>query len=343
MDLLIGTLFLILVLVVFTLFTYKAPSGMRAMGALANAAIASFLVEAFNKYVGGQVFGIKFLEELGDAAGGLGGVAAAGLTALAIGVSPVYALVIGAACGGMDLLPGFFAGYIVGYMMKYTEKYVPDGIDLIGSIILLAPIARLIATGLTPIVNNTLIKIVDIIQSSTDANPLIMGIVLGGIITVVGTAPLSSMALTALLGLTGAPMAIGAMAAFSSAFMNSTLFHRLKLGDRKSTISVGIEPLSQADIVSANPIPIYVTNFFGGAIAGIIIAWSGMINNATGTATPIAGFLVMFGFNSLTKVIIYGVVMAIIGTIAGFVGSIVFKKYPIIIKRQMLERDVTPN
>ena len=138
-------------------------------------------------------------------------------------------------------------------------------------------------------------------------------------------------------------MAIGAMAAFSSAFMNSTLFHRLKLGDRKSTISVGIEPLSQADIVSANPIPIYVTNFFGGAIAGIIIAWSGMINNATGTATPIAGFLVMFGFNSLTKVIIYGVVMAIIGTIAGFVGSIVFKKYPIIIKRQMLERDVTPN
>ncbi|MDU4914343.1 MAG: PTS sugar transporter subunit IIC, partial [Staphylococcus epidermidis] len=247
--------------------------------------------------------------------------------------------VIGAACGGMDLLPGFFAGYIVGYMMKYTEKYVPDGIDLIGSIILLAPIARLIATGLTPVVNNTLIKIGDIIQSSTDTNPLIMGIVLGGIITVVGTAPLSSMALTALLGLTGAPMAIGAMAAFSSAFMNSALFHRLKLGDRKSTISVGIEPLSQADIVSANPIPIYVTNFFGGAIAGIIIAWSGMINNATGTATPIAGFLVMFGFNSLTKVIIYGVVMAIIGTIAGIVGSIVFKKYPIITKKQMLERD----
>ena len=190
-------------------------------------------------------------------------------------------------------------------------------------------------------VNNTLIKIGDIIQSSTDTNPLIMGIVLGGIITVVGTAPLSSMALTALLGLTGAPMAIGAMAAFSSAFMNSALFHRLKLGDRKSTISVGIEPLSQADIVSANPIPIYVTNFFGGAIAGIIIALSGMINNATGTATPIAGFLVMFGFNSLTKVIIYGVVMAIIGTIAGIVGSIVFKKYPIITKKQMLERDTT--
>ena len=173
---------LVLVLVIFTLFTYKAPSGMRAMGALANAAIATFLVEAFNKYVGGEVFGIKFLEQLGDAAGGLGGVAAAGLTALAIGVSPVYALVIGAACGGLDLLPGFFAGYIVGYLMKYTEKYVPDGVDLIGSIVLLAPLARLIATGLTPVVNNTLLKIGDIIKSSTDTNPIIMGIILGALL-----------------------------------------------------------------------------------------------------------------------------------------------------------------
>ena len=28
--------------------------------------------------------------------------------------------------------------------MKYTEKYVPDGVDLIGSVVLLAPLARLI-------------------------------------------------------------------------------------------------------------------------------------------------------------------------------------------------------
>ena len=60
MDILIGTLFLIVVLVLFTLFTYRAPNGMRAMGALANAAIATFLVEAFHKYVGGDLFGIKF-------------------------------------------------------------------------------------------------------------------------------------------------------------------------------------------------------------------------------------------------------------------------------------------
>ena len=55
------------------------------MGAFSECGDCIVLVEAFNKYVGGQVFGIKFLEELGDAAGGLGGVAAAGLTALAIG------------------------------------------------------------------------------------------------------------------------------------------------------------------------------------------------------------------------------------------------------------------
>lgn len=341
MDLLIGTLFLVLVLVIFTLFTYRAPSGMRAMGALANAAIASFLVEAFNKYVGGQVFGIKFLEQLGDAAGGLGGVAAAGLTALAIGVSPVYALVIAAACGGMDLLPGFFAGYIIGYLMKYTEKYVPDGLDLLGAVIVIAPFARLIAMGLTPVVDNTLVKIGDIIKSSMDINPIIMGIILGGIITVVGTAPLSSMALTALLGLTGVPMAVGAMAAFSSAFMNGTLFHRLKLGDRKSTISVSIEPLSQADIVSANPIPVYITNFLGGATAGLVIAMSGMINDATGTATPIAGFLVMFGFNHWMTVLIYGVAMAIIGAVWGFIGSIIFKNYPIVTKQDMINRGAT--
>ncbi|MDI6988555.1 PTS sugar transporter subunit IIC, partial [Escherichia coli] len=99
-----------------------------------------------------------------------------------------------------------------------------------------------------------------------------------------------------------------------------------------------IEPLSQADIVSANPIPIYITNFFGGAIAGLIIAMSGLINDATGTATPIAGFLVMFGFNHPMTIVIYGVVMAIVGALAGYLGSIVFKKYPIVTKQDMINR-----
>ncbi len=45
---------------------------------------------------------------------------------------------------------------------------------------------------------------------------------------------------------------------------------------------------------------------------------------AIGTATPIAGFLVMFGFNHPTTIVIYGVVMAIVGALAGYLGSIVF-------------------
>lgn len=44
MNIIIGTSLLILVLAIFTLFNYKAPYGTKAMGALASAACASFLV-----------------------------------------------------------------------------------------------------------------------------------------------------------------------------------------------------------------------------------------------------------------------------------------------------------
>ncbi|WP_416906721.1 PTS sugar transporter subunit IIC, partial [Paraclostridium sordellii] len=39
-------------------------------------------------------------------------------------------------------------------------------------------------------------------------SPIIMGIIIGGFFTLISTSPLSSMALTAMLGLTGVPMAI---------------------------------------------------------------------------------------------------------------------------------------
>src|SRR5690606_27124060 len=143
------------------------------------------------------------------------------------------------------------------------------------------------------------------------------------------TAPLSSMALTAMLGLTGVPMAIGALAVFGSSFMNYVLFDRMKFGDRKTTISVAVEPLTQAHIISANPIPVYVTNFVDGASAGVIIALSGLINNATGTATPIAGLAVMYGFNDPMKVTIVAASCAVVGALCGYLGSLVFKNYKI--------------
>jgi fructose-specific phosphotransferase system IIC component len=329
MEIIKGTALLLLVLAGFTLFSYKAPKGMKAMAALAAAACAAFLVEAFQLYVGGDLLGISFLGEVGTAAGSMGGVAAAALVALAVGVSPVYALMLGVSCAGLGLLPGFIAGYLVAFLVKYIEKKVPGGLDLIVIIILATPLVRIIAVGLKPVVDATLLNIGGIITETASSSPIIMGIILGGVITVVATAPLSSMALTAMLGLTGVPMAIGALAVFGSSFMNYVLFDRLKFGDRKTTISVAIEPLTQAHIISANPIPVYVTNFIGGASAGIIISLSGLINDATGTATPIAGLAVMYGFNDPLKVTLVALACATVGALSGFLGSIIFKNYKI--------------
>ncbi|UHA74872.1 PTS sugar transporter subunit IIC [Paenibacillus sp. 481] len=329
MQIIQGTALLLLVLSLFSLFSYKAPNGMKAMGALASAAVASFLVEAFQSYVGGDMLQIAFLKDVGLAAGGMGGVAAAALVALAMGVSPVYALMLGVVCSGLGLLPGFFAGYIVSYLVKWIEKKVPAGLDLIVCIIVAAPLARGIAVLASPVVDMTLLNIGNIILATANESPIIMGIILGGVITVVATAPLSSMALTAMLGLTGLPMAIGALAVMGSSFMNFVFFHRMKFGDRRTTIAVSIEPLTQADLISANPIPIYVTNFVGGAAAGVVVSMFGLINNATGTATPIAGLMVMYGYNDALTVTICALICAVVGAIIGWLGSIVFRNYPI--------------
>jgi fructose-specific phosphotransferase system IIC component len=157
-----------------------------------------------------------------------------------------------------------------------------------------------------------------------------MGIILGGIITVVATAPLSSMALTAMLGLTGVPMAIGALAVFGSSFMNYILFSKLKFGSKKDTISVAIEPLTQADIISANPLPVYGTNFIGGAASGIIVALMGLVNDTPGTATPIAGFAVMFAYNPAGKVLIAALGCIIVSVASGYLGSYIFRDTKIV-------------
>ena len=330
MNIIFGTILLLIVLGLFTLFSYKAPNGMKAMGALANAACASFLVEAFHDAFFGGVLNIGFLQSVGAANGSLGGVAAAILVPLALGVSPVYAVLVGLACSGFGILPGFIAGYLISYVIKFLEKKVPAGLDLIAIIIIAAPLSRLIASGMTPIVNSTLLKIGDVLLSSANSSPIIMGIILGGILTVVATAPLSSMALTAMLGLTGVPMAIGALAVFGSSFMNYVFFHKMKFGSKKDTIAVAIEPLTQADIISANPIPVYVTNFIGGAASGIIVALMGLVNNTPGTATPIAGFAVMFAYNPAIKVLIAAAGCIIVSVISGYIGYLIFKNKKIL-------------
>ncbi|HEQ6650189.1 TPA: PTS fructose transporter subunit IIC [Streptococcus pyogenes] len=339
MDIIIGTSLLILVLAIFSLFNYKAPHGAKAMGALASAACASFLVEAFQDSFFGKVLGFQFLSEVGGANGSLSGVAATILVAIAIGVSPGYAVLIGLSVSGTGIIPGFVAGYVVSFLIKWMEKNIPGGLDLISIIIVGAPLTRFLAQLITPVINSTLLTIGDILTSSANSNPIIMGMILGGTIVVVATAPLSSMALTAMLGLTGIPMAIGALSVFGSSFMNGVLFYRLKLGERKDNIAFAIEPLTQADVTSANPIPIYVTNFVGGAACGVLIALMKLVNDTPGTATPIAGFAVMFAYNPVAKVLITALGCIIISLIVGYIGGSVFKNYRLVTKQELQARN----
>lgn len=327
-QILMGTGLLLVVLALFTLFSYKAPHGMKAMGALANAACASFLVEAFHFSLFGQQMGVKFLEQVGSANGSLGGVAAAILVPLALGVSPVYSVLVGLTVSGFGILPGFIAGYLTSFVVKFLEKKVPAGLDLIVIILVAAPLTRGIAQIAAPVVDSTLMQIGQVLIQASDSSPIIMGLILGGLITVVATAPLSSMALTSIINLTGVPMAVGALAVFGSSFMNYVFFSKMKFGSKKDTISVAIEPLTQSDIISANPIPVYVTNFIGGAMSGVIVAVMGLSIDTPGLATPIAGFAVTVGQNG-PKALIAAALCIVVSIIGAFIGYAIFKNTPI--------------
>lgn len=322
-----GMALLLLVLALFSLFSMKMPKGSDAMSGMANAAVASFLVEAIHSYITGDLFGLAFFKEVGVTAGSLGGVASAILVPIGMGANPVLAVVAGLACGGYGILPGFVAGYIVGLVSPYIEKKLPEGINLIAGALMVAPLARAIAFAVNPVVNSTLLTIGKTISAAATQSPLVMGFLLGGIMKMICTSPLSSMALTAMLGLDGLAMGIASIACVGGSFTNGIIFKRLHFGDKSNVIAVMLEPLTQADIITSNPIPIFVSNFFGGGLAGLAAAALGIINNAPGTASPIPGLLAPFAFNAPVKVIIAIVLSIIGGTVAGLVGSIVFKKY----------------
>lgn len=325
MDILKGIGLLFFTLGIFSLFSLKAPKGQKAMSGLANAAIATFLVEAIHKYIAGDFFNSAFLGEVGAMSGNMGGVAAAALTMLQMGVSPVFAVTAGVAVGGFGILPGFIAGYTLGLIAPHIEKRLPEGMNVILTALLLAPSARGIAMITTPVVDSTLSNIGTMISVAADQSPYLMAILLGGLMKVTCTSPLSSMALTAMLGLTGLPMGIAAVATFGGSFTNGMIFHRLKFGNKGNVIAVMLEPLTQADIVTQNAIPIYASNFIGGALSGISAAFFGIINNAPGTASPIPGFLAPFAFNNPLTVLLAMSFAALGGILAGYIGSVVFK------------------
>lgn len=321
-----GVGLLLLTLAGFSLFSLKMPKGSLAMSGMANAAIATFLIEAVHKYITGDLFHLEFFQTLGATSGSLGGVAAAITVPLAMGANPVFAVVAGVAVGGFGILPGFIAGYIVGLISPVIEKKLPEGLNVIVGALMIAPLARMIVIGVNPVVNATLVRIGGTISAAAEQSPIVMGFLLGGIMKMICTSPLSSMALTAMLGLDGLAMGIAAVACVGGSFTNGLIFHRLKLGDKSNVIAVMLEPLTQANIITANPIPIYCSNFLGGGLAGISAAVFGIVNNAPGTASPIPGLLAPFAFNNPMSVIGAMVFAILGGCLAGYVGSFVFQK-----------------
>lgn len=327
MTILSGIGLLLVALAGFSLFSLKMPKGQLAMSGMANAAVATFLVEAIHKYITGDLFGIEFFRTVGETSGSLGGVAAAIMVPLSMGANPVLSVVAGVAVGSYGILPGFIAGYLVGMISPLIEKKLPEGLNIILGALLIAPFSHLIAMASDPVVTVVLTRIGDTITAATEQSPIIMGFLLGGIMKMICTSPLSSMALTAMLGLSGLPMGIAAIACVGGSFTNGIIFARLKLGNKSNVIAVMLEPLTQADIVTTNPIPIYCSNFFGGGLAGISAAAFHIVNNAPGTASPIPGLLAPFAFNSPLQVVLALTFAIAGGSLAGFVGSLVFKSH----------------
>ncbi|MDM8312385.1 MULTISPECIES: PTS sugar transporter subunit IIC [Clostridium] len=325
MTIVSGIGLLLLTLAGFSFFSLKMPKGQKAMSGMANAAVATFLVEAVHKYISGDLFGLAFFREIGSVSGSMGGVAAAIMVPISMGANPVFAVAAGVAVGGYGILPGFIAGYIVGLISPIIERKLPEGLNIILGALAIAPLARFIVILVDPAVNATLTTIGGTIAAAAEQSPLVMGFLLGGIIKMICTSPLSSMALTAMLGLQGLAMGIAAIACVGGSFTNGLIFHRLKLGNKSNIIAVMLEPLTQSDIITSHPIPIYCSNFFGGGLAGISAAVFGIINNAPGTASPIPGLMAPFAFNP-PMAVIGALFFAILGgSLSGFVGSIVFK------------------
>lgn len=317
---------LILTLIAFSLFSIKFPKGDHAMGGLANAAVATFLVEAIFKYICGDFLGIGFLGEVGAAAGSMGGVASAALVGLAMGTNPVYALAAAVAVSGLGILPGFIAAYVLHFVLSRLEKIMPSGLDIIVCSLVAAAAGRGIALLVDPAVNSVVTTVGSAITVATTQSPLLMGFLLGGLMKMICTSPLSAMALTAMLGLTGLPMGIASVACFGGAFSDGVVFKRLNLGDKSSVLGVMLEPLTQADIVTKNPLPIFISNFFGGGLAGIVAVTLGIVNNAPGTSAPIPGLLAPFAFNEPATVLLAMALAAACGALAGFVGSSIFSR-----------------
>ena len=107
------------------------------------------------------------IRDRGSTAGSLGGVAAAIMVPIMMGVNPVYAVVAGAALGGYGILPGFIAGYVVGFVAPLLEKYLPTGLDVIVGALCVAPVSytHLVGFLISEVQTGCISKIISIPRS----------------------------------------------------------------------------------------------------------------------------------------------------------------------------------
>ncbi|PTE66939.1 transcriptional regulator [Staphylococcus devriesei] len=330
MNIVLGVGTLVVVLIVMTLFLKFAPYGKEGLQALSGAACATFLPQAFLSYAIGGIFHISFLQTIGDLMGGLGGIAVGILTCINLGVSPVFAVIVGLVLKDFSLLPAFIAAYITAFLIKLIEKKVPDGLDLIMVILIAPALVFGLATLINPTITAILNQIADAVNSVGDSSPYSLAIILGLIIPVTSMTPLSSMVLASILGLTGLPMAIGAITCTGASFVNFTLFNILKIGQKPNRFAVFIEPLTQIDLIVKYAPVLYGTNALIGMFNACIIAFSGLVINVTGMATPMAGAIVLFGFNDPITSILTIVAVAITSTILAFIIGKLIKKFDLL-------------
>ena len=98
------------------------------------------------------------------------------------------------------------------------------------------------------------------------------------------------------------------------------------MGTKANATAVLLEPLTQANIITANPVPVYLSSFLGGAFSGIGAAILNIVDNAPGTASPIPGLLAPFAFNPPGTVIIALIFAAGAGCLGGWLVGSLFKR-----------------
>ncbi|MEJ7376102.1 PTS sugar transporter subunit IIC, partial [Staphylococcus caprae] len=94
--------------------------------------------------------------------------------------------------------------------------------------------------------------------------------------------------LTSLLGITGIPMAIGALTCTGASFVNGILFSKLKIGNKGNAFAVFVEPLTQIDLIAKYPLQLFGANAIIGVVNACIVTYSGLVIDIKGMATPIA-------------------------------------------------------